>query len=141
MITLTTLSTAHPADVFVQAANHLLRQQAPAMHNGQPAIHALDGRTDAAGCFITPEQFKQRHIPRNALWSDLVRRKQVTSAHKDLIIRLNCVHDDMVYQEERRWRTLDLRVVLSHLRAALGPQCMWVQVYEEGFRRIGKEAK
>ena len=105
MITLKTLPMASEQEVFNQVAAHLIEQNKRSEEPretegaGNTCLYKSGDKACAAGCLIGDDEYNQKsmeYIP----WGDLVLIGFVPPEHKDLIARLQHVHD---YQDVENW--------------------------------------
>ena len=92
MITLKTLAEATEQQVFDQAVNHLLTQNARAMNGGSCMYRNQAGLKCAAGCFIGDDEYDARRME-NMIWGSLVIDGIAPDKHKVLISELQGLHD------------------------------------------------
>lgn len=101
MITLKTLSQATAQEVYDQVANHLLIQNKKSI--SLPSLACMykniDGLKCAAGCLMSDEEY----LPRmgNLSWAELIIQGLVPENHRDLIIKLQSIHD---VREPYEWK-------------------------------------
>lgn len=98
-ITLATLSNYSEQEVFDYVANHLLNQRTPAIVDGTCRYRGNAGLSCAAGCLIDDSEYNQDF--EGLQWHELVEARVVPNAHKELIEKLQFVHD---YEGEEDWR-------------------------------------
>ena len=91
MITLATLEAATAQEVFDQVAAHLLAQGAKSLRENACAMRGQGGRKCAAGCLVSDGEYS-RDLEITA-WDALCSRGRVPTAHRELIISLQEVHD------------------------------------------------
>lgn len=91
MITLKTLPTASAQEVFDQVVMHLLTQMKESLTNGCCAYRGEHGRTCAAGCLIADDEYNFNMEEKD--WYGVVQAGYAPESHKDLIKRLQVVHD------------------------------------------------
>lgn len=92
MITLATLHKATEQEVFDQVARHLLTQNAKSLRSDIDCAYlSSDGKKCAAGCLIAKDEYHT--IIEGTIWSGLVSKYKYTEAHKDLIYKLQRIHD------------------------------------------------
>lgn len=88
MITIATLHTATPQQVFDQAVTHLRSQGVAAKNETHECMYRTpNGLKCAAGCFIADSEY--RKTMENTPWSAFG-----PESHKDLIKALQHCHDD-----------------------------------------------
>lgn len=92
MITLKTLAKATKQQVFNQAVNHLLTQNARSMNGGSCMYRNQAGLKCAAGCFIGDEEYDAKTME-DMIWSSLVHAEIAPAKHKTLIVELQRLHD------------------------------------------------
>ena len=94
MITLKTLSQATEQEVFEQSSRHLLAQNARSAYLANCYYRTRNGLKCAAGIFMSDEEYRREY--EENIWSELVNNIPdiFTSAHKELIIRLQQIHDN-----------------------------------------------
>lgn len=112
MITLETLPYATAQEVFNQAANHLLTQMVRS-ENEATCLYRYDTGTKilkcAAGCFIGDSEYDKNM--EKVAWTTLVERGKASENHKDLIDRLQAIHDNApIFNWRKRLASL------AHLR-------------------------
>jgi len=100
-VTLATLPNATEQEVFDQVARHLLTQKQRSMGKlyetmtGEPvmgcAYRGNDSMMCAAGCLIGDDEYKGSF--EDERWGVLAARGDVPDVHRDLIARLQSVHD------------------------------------------------
>ncbi len=96
MITLKTLPQATAQQVYDQAKEHLLKQNAKSMTDGSGTLEGClyrgpNGLKCAAGCLIADEEYKIDMEGRS--WSSLVQDGYVPDYLKNLISELQTMHD------------------------------------------------
>lgn len=110
MITLKTLPQATAQEVFEQVARHLLTQKQPARINYwvKCQYRLENGLKCAAGCLIADDEYDASRMEdeKDTSWNALVKHKVVPDAHKDLIIGLQHIHDNIA---PNYWK-LDLKI-------------------------------
>lgn len=91
MITLATLEQATAQEVFEQVKKHSIEQPFKSMDEESCLYRDGKGHKCFAGCLIADDEY----IPEMEVWSwdSLVRRGLVPDKHKDLIIRVQKIHD------------------------------------------------
>ena len=117
-ITLATLPQATAQEVYSQVRKHLLTQRKRSQRprdfaEGKGALcmyHHPDGTKCAAGCLIGDEEYSADM--EMGTWGGLVLKGKVPNSHKQLISRLQNIHD-MYYVE-------DWRVALDSLAQEFG---------------------
>lgn len=113
MITLATLKDATAQEVFTQIKDHLLKQGErsllPAIYDNC-AYRGADGKKCAAGCLMTDEEAS--NIPEGKDWETLVQIGKVKPLHKDLILRLQDIHDQ--YTDVNDWPELLQNLAYKH---------------------------
>lgn len=93
MITLKTLSQATEQEVFDQVSEHLLKQRhASTCEKGKCAYRGVVGLKCAAGCLIADDEYSKAF--EHQRWNTLVYERKVPSAHKELIMHLQRIHDE-----------------------------------------------
>lgn len=102
-ITLATLASATSQQVFDQVVNHLLTQKVQSLTQsfnvaGNKAVCAYRGENNtacAAGCLISDEEMKE--VMEKGLngqgWKVLTEKLGSSSAHSELIVQLQNIHD------------------------------------------------
>jgi hypothetical protein len=91
-VTVHNLAEATMQEVFDTIARHLLTQREPsASEDGETCLYfGPDGKRCAAGCLLTEPVGKLNDEP----WGRLVDAGVVPGAHRELIDRLQTIHDD-----------------------------------------------
>lgn len=98
-LSVTTLPLYSKQEVYDHIVGHLRKQGQPAKlisdsGSGTLCVYLTpDGRKCAAGSLFTPDEYKTEYEDKP--WSFLVAAKHVPDAHNLLIVRLQCVHDDL----------------------------------------------
>ena len=114
MITLKTLPDTTAQEVFDQAAEHLLRQNAKSVEfeveknagcTARCMYRGINGKKCVAGCFISDEEYNPNWEA--CAWEDLVNADSVPSNHEELISRLQYLHDS---KQVDRWKE-ELKVI------------------------------
>lgn len=101
MVTLKTLPTATKREVFDHIKNHLLTQNKKAVNEiGECMYLAPDGCRCAAGCLITPDEYKPYF--ENRLWWRLAAEGNVPKEHSDIIEQFQHIHD---HSDVDMWET------------------------------------
>ena len=92
-ITLATLKDATQQEVFDQVTTHLLKQNKKSQNTTKKTCmyRGQNGTCCAAGCLISDEEYKQSYESKN--WGTLTYRGFVPDTHKDLIEKLQQIHD------------------------------------------------
>ena len=101
-ITLATLPTATEQEVFDHVANHLLTQNKQCFAKGSSKFCLYRGENNlkcAAGSLIADNEYKKKM--ENNSWGGLIFQGRAPSAHSELIIILQKVHDN---HEPESWR-------------------------------------
>lgn len=94
MITLKTLNEASEQEVFDQVAEHLLTQMARSENDEHCLYRGPDGLKCAAGCLIADSEYNADMDGLHGVgWHTFIEKHNVTNSHKDLINRLQFVHD------------------------------------------------
>lgn len=113
MITLATLEQSTAQEVFDQVSNHLLTQMKKSYDKlgFQCAYKSSNGNRCAAGCLISDDEYKSEMEGKD--WVRLVDLEVTPQSHKDLIIKLQFIHDaddpkDWAYKLEELSKELDL---------------------------------
>lgn len=96
MITLATLATATPREVFAQVSAHLLAQNAKAatynkLNYDVACCYRSGALKCAAGCLISDAEYSADM--EGTSWRGLVERHAVPEAHRELIGKLQNIHD------------------------------------------------
>jgi hypothetical protein len=105
-ITFTNICKSELFDIYKQCALHLLIQNKQSVNeDGMCRYRSSEGTSCAIGCFITDSQYKriQFKIEGDSIWSVSQRYlmdKGLTSAQRDLLTRLQCIHDN---KEPEQW--------------------------------------
>jgi hypothetical protein len=91
-VTVHNLHEATEQDVFDTIARHLLTQREPsASEDGETCLYfGPDGKRCAAGCLLTEPLGKLNDEP----WGRLIDAGVVPGAHRELIDKLQTIHDD-----------------------------------------------
>ena len=91
-ITLATLPEATAQEVYSQVRKHLLTQKMKSIEEGKGCVYrGPDGLMCAAGCLISDEEYRE-DMERQP-WSFLVSRGLAPKEHKELIGKLQRIHD------------------------------------------------
>lgn len=105
MITLKTLATAKPQEVFDQVANHMMTQKArskarSSVEEGNVFFCAYrsNGLKCAAGCLIADDEY--RPYFEKSSWIKLVEQGVVSDNCSKLIRELQTIHDNIVNVDE-----------------------------------------
>lgn len=112
MITLKTLPKATAQEVYNQVRDHL-RKQGKRAFNDDPdvrvCVYRMGDLKCAAGCLIGDDEYTA-DMECNG-WSQLVKERVVPGIHSNLIVALQCVHDDY---EPADWPSTLERVALQY---------------------------
>lgn len=92
MLTLKELPTASASQVFHQAAFHMLNQFEKSLAGSTCAYRGDGNKMCAAGCFISDAEYNINL--EDYTWRQLVEMGAVPKHHRDLIQRLQDVHDN-----------------------------------------------
>lgn len=93
MITLKTLATASPQQVYDQIVNHLRKQGEKSFEDEICQYRTSNGLKCAAGCLIADDEYSSEF--EGCIWTDLIDQMNIESAHSTLISELQVVHDLM----------------------------------------------
>lgn len=110
MITLATLPNATEQQVFDQIANHLLTQKEKCFvsYKNRVCQYHSGNLKCAAGCLISEEEYENNtsiegfNYFEGNQWDYLVEEYGLPSEHKDLIVELQNIHDDVVPEDWKK---------------------------------------
>lgn len=91
MITLKTLEHYSAQEVFDHVATHLIQQTSRSESEDGCRYRGPDGLKCAAGCLISDEEYSEDFEEKG--WISLVANSKVPAVHKDLIYKLQDLHD------------------------------------------------
>lgn len=104
MITLATLNKATAQEVFDQVATHLLTQNRKSIGSMECLYRSEIGKC-AAGCLISDDEYDPKFEGKS--WHGLITFHNIPNKHKELIERLQVVHDNFIPIE---WRNVLIKI-------------------------------